>query len=409
VVAESNPVPRVRDQQVRPLEAMAPAPRTKLSAPAGNVAGVNNSCAVEILLALLVGVVLGRGLAASRVGSLEASLAAERQSAAGNAAVASGAAGLMAPLRDCLDRVEVRLRELESSRVSAHSALTEQVGMVRQASAALGAETAALAAALRSPQTRGRWGELQLRRVVELAGMQAGCDFDEQVRLDGPEAALRPDLVVRLAGGRNVVVDAKVSLVAYLEAVGGVGEAERAERMRTHAKQLRAHVDSLAAKEYWEAVGDSPEFVVMFLPGEAFLGPALEHDPQLLEHAIARRVLIATPTTLIALLRTVALGRQQESLTAHTREVFDLGRELHSRLATMGEHLDRLGRSLSRSVGDFNAAVGSLEARVLVTARRFNTLGIVGDQLPTPRAVELAPRPLGAPELLGWGEAAEVG
>ncbi|HEX3830102.1 MAG TPA: DNA recombination protein RmuC [Sporichthyaceae bacterium] len=370
---------------------------------------MNSSCAVLILVALLVGLALGRGFGSGRLATLEAGLAAERRATEDRSAAAAGVVGVVAPLRDCLDRVEARLRELESARVGAYSALTEQVGMVRQASAALTAETAALANALRSPQTRGRWGELQLRRVVELAGMQARCDFDEQVRLDGPGAGLRPDLVVRLAGGRNVVVDAKVSLAAYLEAVSSCGEADRIERLRMHARQLRAHVDSLAAKEYWAAIANSPEFVVLFLPGEAFLGPALEHDPQLLEHAIARRVMIATPTTLIALLRTVALGWQQEALTAHAREVFDLGRELYARLSTMGEHFDRLGRSLSRSVGDFNAAVGSLESRVLVTARRLHGLGVVGEQLPTPRAVEQAPRPLGAAELLTWGEVADVG
>jgi DNA recombination protein RmuC len=379
-----------------------------LSDPAGSVPDVNSSCVVLIVLALLVGVALGRAFGAGRLATLEAGLAAERHAAADRSAAASGVVGVVAPLRDCLERVEARLRELENARVGAYSALTEQVGMVREASAALTVETAALANALRSPQTRGRWGELQLRRVVELAGMQARCDFDEQVRLDGPGAGLRPDLVVRLAGGRNVVVDAKVSLAAYLEAMSCSGEAARIERLRQHARQLRAHVDSLAAKEYWAAVGDSPEFVVLFLPGEAFLGPALEHDPQLLEHAIARRVLIATPTTLIALLRTIALGWQQESLTEHAREVFDLGRELYARLSTMGEHFDRLGRSLSRSVGDFNAAVGALESRVLVTARKLHGLGVVGDQLPTPRTVEQAPRPLGAAELLAWGEAAEV-
>jgi DNA recombination protein RmuC len=375
---------------------------------------VNSSCAVLILLALLVGLALGRAFGGGRLATVEAGVAAERRAAEDRSAAASGILGVVAPLHDCLNRVEERLRELENARVGAYSALTEQVGMVRQASAALTAETAALANALRSPQTRGRWGELQLRRVVELAGMQERCDFDEQVQLVGPQARLRPDLVVRLSGGRNVVVDAKVSLSAYLDAMSSSGEADRGERLRVHARQVRAHVDSLAAKEYWAAVGNSPEFVVLFLPGEAFLGPALEHDAQLLEHAIARRVLIATPTTLIALLRTIALGWQQESLTTHAREVFELGQELYARLSTMGEHFDRLGRSLSRSVGDFNAAVGSLESRVLVTARRLHGLGVVGEQLPTPRAVDQAPRPLGAAELLSWsevdsGEVADVG
>lgn len=307
---------------------------------------------------------------------------------------------VVTPLRDCLVRVEERLRELETARVGAYSALTEQVGLVRAESEALRLQTAALANALRAPQTRGRWGEIQLRRVVELAGMEARCDFDEQVSVDGEQGPLRPDLVVRLSGGRNVVVDAKVPLAAYLDAGAAVGEEDRRQRLRAHAGHLRGHVNSLAAKEYWAAVPGSPEFVVLFIPGEAFLAPALEHDPELLEHAMARRVMIATPTTLIAMLRTIAWGWQQEALSTHTREVFELGRELYARLSTMGEHFDRLGRSLSRAVVDFNSAVGSLESRVLVTARRLDGLGISVADLPAPRCVEHAPRPLGAPELL---------
>jgi DNA recombination protein RmuC len=371
-----------------------------LSDRAGNVGVVNTTCALLILIALVIGLALGRAPGAARVAALEASLAAERRAGGAESAATAGLVGVVAPLRDCLDRVEDRLHDLENARVGAYSALTEQVGMVRAASAALTAETAALANALRAPQTRGRWGELQLRRVVELAGMESRCDFEEQVRLDGADGGLRPDLVVRLAGGRNVVVDAKVSLAAYLEAVETPGEAARAERLRAHARHLRSHVDSLAAKEYWTAAGDSPEFVVLFLPGEAFLAPALEHDPQLLERALTRQVLIATPTTLVAMLRTVALGWQHEALTSNAREVFDVGRELYGRLATLGEHFDRLGRSLTRSVGDYNAAVGSLEARVLVTARRLSGLGIVADRMPGPRPVDVTPRPLGAVELL---------
>jgi len=344
---------------------------------------------------LLVGIGLGYALGRESRGRTVAELDSGR----------AEVAGVVAPLRECLGRVEGRLRELELARVGAYAALTEQVEMTRAASEALTAETAALVNVLRAPQGRGRWGELQLRRVVELAGMQVRCDFDEQVAVDGAEGSLRPDLVVRLAGGRNVVVDAKVPLAAYLEASTAVGEAARRDRLRAHARHLRQHVDALAGKEYWAAVAGSAEFVVLFIPGEAFLAPALEHDPQLLEHAMVRRVLIATPTTLIALLRTVAWGWQQESLTEHAREVFDLGRELYARLATMGEHMDRLGRSLARAVGDFNAAAGSLESRVLVSARRFHALGIVAEDLPPPGPVEVAPRPLGAPELIDRGQA----
>jgi DNA recombination protein RmuC len=294
-----------------------------------------------------------------------------------------------APLRDCLDRVERRLRELEIARVGAYSALTEQVNMVRAASEGLTTQTAALATALRAPQARGRWGELQLRRVVELAGMTEHCDFVEQAT---DSTGLRPDLTVRLTGGRTVVVDAKVSLAAYLEAVETSGDEHREQRLRAHARHLRAHVDGLAAKQYWAAQPDSPEFVVLFLPGDPFLAAALERDPELLEHALTRRVLIATPTTLIAMLRTIAWGWQQDALTTHAREVFDLGRELYTRLGTLAEHVDRLGRSLNRTVTDFNAATGCLESRVLVSARRLHETGIAAGEIPTPRTVQVIPR-----------------
>ncbi|WP_019872820.1 DNA recombination protein RmuC [Sporichthya polymorpha] len=303
-------------------------------------------------------------------------------------------------LDDTLGRLEVRLRELELARAGAYGALTQQVSMTREATEALAMRTGELLTALRAPQTRGRWGELQLRRVVELAGMAPHCDFTEQVSTATAGGTLRPDLVVRLTGGRTIVVDAKVSLAAYLEAAAAPDETRREERLRAHARALRTHVDQLAGKEYWRSVAGSPEFVVLFLPGEAFLSPALERDPALLEHALGARVIIATPTTLVAMLRTVAWSWQQDSLTTHAREVFDLGRELHARLATMGEHVDRLGRSLNRAVADYNAAAGSLESRVLVTARRLQELRVVGDDLPAPRGVDACARPLTAPELL---------
>ncbi len=309
-------------------------------------------------------------------------------------------AALVGPLGDTLDRVEARLRELELARTGAYSALTEQVTMARAAAEQLTTRTTELVTALRAPQARGRWGELQLRRVVELAGMAERCDFDEQVSAATADGALRPDLVVRLTAGRTIVVDAKVSLAAYLEATEATDEARREERLRAHARHLRTHVDQLAAKEYWRAVAGSPEFVVLFIPGEAFLAPALDRDPALLEHAMAARVVIATPTTLVAMLRTIAWSWQQDALTAHAREVFDLGRELYARLATMGDHVDRLGRSLNRAVGDYNAAAGSLESRVLVTARRLHELRVVGDELPAPRSVDACARPLTATELV---------
>jgi DNA recombination protein RmuC len=241
---------------------------------------------------------------------------------------------------------------------------------------------------------------MQLRRVVELAGMVEHCDFTEQASVSGDHGTLRPDLVVRLAGGKNVVVDSKVSLAAYLAAAESRDPDVIEGRMLAHARHLREHVKGLAAKEYWRSFEPTPEFVVLFVPGDAFLAPALERDPQLLDDAMAAKVLIATPTTLIAMLRTVAYSWQQEALTANAREVFELGRELYRRLGTLGGHAEKLGRSLSRSVEDYNALVGSLERKVLVQARRMSELQVTDAELTAPTPVEAVPRPLGAPELL---------
>ena len=308
---------------------------------------------------------------------------------------------LVGPLREQLHLVEAQLRGLELERARAQAELREQVGDVRRTSELLGRETASLVDALRRPQARGRWGEVQLRRCVEYAGMLDRCDFSEQETLRGAVgAALRPDLVVRLAGGRTVAVDAKVTLAAYLEATECADDAAAAERMAAHARHLRAHVDRLADKAYWAALPDSPEFVVLFLPGEAFLAPALEHDPALLEHAYARRVHVATPTTLVSLLRTVAHGWQQHALTENARAVVASGQELYARLGTLGGHVDKLGRSLGTAVADFNKTVGSLERTVLPAARRMTELGLAGDVPSAPRPVDELPRALSAPELV---------
>ncbi len=234
---------------------------------------------------------------------------------------------------------------------------------------------------------RGRWGELHLRRAVELAGMVDRCDFSEQVRLD--DGAQRPDLVVHLAGGRAVVVDAKVPLDAYLDATSTDDETAQGEHLARHARQLRTHIDLLGSKAYWRTLSETPEFVVLFVPAESFLSAALEADGSLIEHAAGRQVVLATPTTLIALLRTVAHGWSHAALSDRAAEIHRLGRELHTRLRTLGGHLDQVGRSLNLAVGHFNSAVGSLESRVLVQARRFSDLGVTDDELPTPRAVEL--------------------
>ena len=308
---------------------------------------------------------------------------------------------LIVPLKETLARVEEQLRESDAARTRSHAALTEQVAIARQASEELRAQTQALVTALRRPEARGRWGELQLRRVAELAGMSARCDFDEQVT--SADGSQRPDMVVRLAGGKNIVVDSKVSLAAYLEAAQSEDENLRADRLDAHARHLRDHVDRLAGKAYWAALSPSPEFVIAFIPGEAFLAPALERDPGLLEHALARKVHIATPTTLITMLRTAQYAWQQEALADNARAVFDLGRELYERLGSLGRNVDQLGRALSKAVTAYNQTVGSLESRVLTKARRLNELGVVDAELRTPALVEETTRGVAAPELVAGG------
>ena len=307
---------------------------------------------------------------------------------------------LVGPLKETLARVELQLRESDAARRASHAELAKHVEFVRASSEALRDQTQALVTALRRPEARGRWGELQLRRVVELAGMTARCDFDEQVGVPTAGGSLRPDLVVRLAGGKNIVVDSKVSLAAYLEAAEAKDEGVRSARLAAHARHLKEHVDRLAAKAYWASLSSAPEFVVLFIPGEAFLAPALEHDPALLEYAMARRVHIATPTTLVTMLRTAHYAWQQAALSDNARAVFDLGRELYDRISGLGRHVDRLGRALTNAVSTYNQAVGSLESRVLVSARKLNQLGVVEAELEPPRPVEETTRAISAPELV---------
>lgn len=304
-------------------------------------------------------------------------------------------------VRDGLDRLHERLLDVEQQRASWQGQLRQQVDDVRRSTDDLRTETGALATALRRPHVRGRWGELHLRRTVELAGMVDRCDFSEQTTFGHDGRTLRPDLVVHLAGGRSVVVDAKVPLDAHLDALATDDPEEAQAHLRRHARQLRVHVDQLCGKAYWRALPGSPEFVVLFLPAESFLGAALEADPDLLAYAAARDVVLATPTTLIALLRTVAHGWTTELLAERTREVHELGRELHERLGVMGGHLDKLGRSLSGAVDAYNRTVGSLESRVLVTARTFEDAGVTRASLAAVEPVTAATRPLTAPELIG--------
>jgi DNA recombination protein RmuC len=297
--------------------------------------------------------------------------------------------------------VETQLREAETAREKSNAVLSEQVRAAAETSDKLRTQTQALVTALRRPEARGRWGEMQLRRVVELAGMSARCDFDEQVSIsDGNGGIQRPDMVVRLAGGKNIVVDSKVSLAAYLEAAESADEDVREARLDAHARHLRDHVDKLAAKAYWSAISPTPEFVILFIPGEAFLAPALERDRALLEDAMIRKVHIATPTTLVTMLRTAQYAWQQEALSENARAVFDLGRELYDRLAGLGRHVDAVGRSLASAVGHFNSAVGSLESRVLVTARKLNSLGVTDAELDPPKTVDASVRTLSALELV---------
>ncbi|QWZ08445.1 DNA recombination protein RmuC [Nocardioides panacis] len=356
---------------------------------------------LSLLLVLLVGLLLGAavGVLLARArhqpgASPERHVIAQAESRAAEAAV----------VRESLDRLHDQLRDMAQHGVSWQSQLKQQVEDVRHSTDVLRRETSSLSTALRKPQVRGRWGELHLRRVVELAGLVDRCDFAEQVTARSGDAVLRPDLVVTLAGGKNVVVDAKVPLDAFLDACavdpGQDSDAVRDGHLARHARQLRQHVDTLAGKAYWRALPSTPEFVVLFVPGESFLSAALEAEPTLLEYAAERQVVLATPTTLIALLRTVAYAWTQQTLADKASEIHELGRDLHERLATMGGHLDRLGRSLTGAVSAYNRAVGSLENRVLVSARRFGDLGVGGDELVTPAVVVDAPRPLTASELL---------
>lgn len=311
---------------------------------------------------------------------------------------------LLGPITQSLHRLDGQLRTVEKEREAAYAGLREQVGAMHRTSEQLQNETRQLVTALRAPQVRGRWGELQLERIVELAGMVEHCDFSRQVTATDAsgddDALVRPDLVVHLAGDKHIVLDAKVPFGAYLEAVDATDPDRRADRLAAHARHLRAHVDSLAHKSYWQRFDATPEFVVLFVPGDPFLEAALQSDPALLEHAFERNVVISTPTTLIALLRTVAYAWRQESLARNAARVHELGRELHSRLATMGGHVARLGKQLGGAVEAYNRTVTSLESRVLVTARRFGELGVVAEQLDTPEQVERSPRAVQAVELL---------
>lgn len=306
---------------------------------------------------------------------------------------------LVAPLQDALTRVEAEISGIEKAREAAYVGLTAQVRGLTETHERLRTETANLAGALKSSQTRGRWGEVQLRRVVELAGMVQHCDFVEQATLERAGKVRRPDIVIQLPGGRRLAVDAKVPLAAYLEAHETADEDRRAMLLRDHGRQLRAHVNSLSDKAYWEQFPAAPDFVVLFLPGEPFLAAAFEHEPGLFEYAHGRRVLLATPTTLIALLQSVAVGWRQEAMADNARAVCAAGQELYKRLVTMGEHVAAVGKALDKAVEAYNKQVGSLESRVLVSARKLAALEMGDGEMPAIEPVERTARVLQSEEL----------
>jgi len=319
---------------------------------------------------------------------------------------------LVKPLGEGLAKFDARINEIEKARNDAYGAIRQQVVHLSQGQEALGAETRKLVQALRAPKTRGRWGEMQLRQVFEMAGMAEEVDFTLEHSVEGDGGRLRPDAIVRIPGGKNIVVDAKTPLEAYLDAIDCTDPDERTVQIKRHAAQLRQHVRNLASKSYQDAIATTPDFVVMFIPGETFVSAAAEVDPGLLEFAFSNKVLIATPTTLMALIKAIAYGWQQEKMAKNAAEVQKAAKELYERLSVFAGHLQTVGRALGRSVESYNRAVGSLEARVLPTARRFEAMGVVpaGSDIESPGLVESDAREMTALEFTARaGDAADPG
>lgn len=312
---------------------------------------------------------------------------------------------LVQPLKESLSLVDGKLQQVEQNRVGTQSAITEQLKALHAAQHNLQVETGRLVKSLRSPNVRGQWGELQLRRVVEAAGMLEHCDFDIKATVVGEDGRLTPDLIVRLPGGKNVVVDAKAPSSAFLDAMESEDDAERDGMFRQHARQVRDHVVKLGNKTYWQHFQPAPDLVIMFVPGETLLAAALQRDPSLLEFSLGRNVMLASPSTLMALLRAVAYGWQQEKIARNAQEISDLGRQLYDRIRVMAGYFEDVAKGLTRSVEAYNRAVGSLESRVLVTARRLKDTGIsASEALPDLAPIDQSARPLGAPELVGLFE-----
>jgi DNA recombination protein RmuC len=307
--------------------------------------------------------------------------------------------GVVVPLRQALERYEVQLHQVETARVNAYSSLEEQIRALAGGNAQLQKETGSLVSALRSPHVRGRWGEMTLRRAAELAGMSQHCDFTEQETFEGEDGRLRPDMMVNLPGDRRIVVDVKAPLQAFLDASNAATEEERVAHLARHAQLVRSHMEQLGSKNYWEQFEHAPEIVVLFLPGESFFAAALEQDKTLIEDGMERRVILATPTTLIALLRAIAFGWRQESIAQNAKEISELGKQLYDRIATFVTHLEAVGNGLERSVDAYNRAIGSLELRVLPSARKFKELGAAtGEDIPLIETVDDAPRSLEVPD-----------
>ncbi len=309
---------------------------------------------------------------------------------------------LIQPISESLAKFEHRVGEIEKAREGAYHAITEQVKNLVEGQTGLRSETSRLVQALQRPKTRGRWGEYQLRNVLEMAGMTKHVDFIEEQTIQGDDGGLRPDVIVRLPGGKSIIVDAKTPLEAYLAAIEAGDEAARETYMVNHARHVREHVRLLGSKDYWKSLRDTPDFVVMFIPGEAIFAAAFESDPTLFEQAVRKKVLISTPTTFIALVKAIAYGWQQEKLAENAQQVANLARDLYERIKKFGEHMGKLGDSLKKSVEQYNESVGSLERRILPAARKFETLGVTtdGSLIPELESIELEPRAMRADELI---------